>query len=182
MTRPSATVEWWWTSSASVAKRLSDVTYTCRGGWGAGMEVGEGKEEEGDASSKLDSYFTLINVTEPFHQRLCWSGNGRLSLHSGEILTAVRDCFRFPWRGNYHWWGKTAGTQQHCVIQVHGTSYASLDCWQAWCNWRAPNPGRSLNALHSTLHSGCNPVHAASHLDGQRQHAGFGPIRMDTVL
>lgn len=119
-------------------------------------------------STKLHSHFTLLNSTEPFHQRLCWSGSGRLSPHNEEKLTAVRGCSRFPWQGNCRWWGRRASTLQHCVTRVHGTSYASPDCWLAWCSWRAPNPGRSLSALHSTLHSGCSPAHAVSHLDTEK--------------
>lgn len=58
-----------------------------------------------------------------------------------------------------------AGTLQRCETQAHGTSYASLGCWLAWCSLRAPNPGRSWSELHSILHSGCSPAHTASHLD-----------------
>ena len=79
----------------------------------------------------------------PFHQRMCWSGSGRLSPHSGEKWTAVRGCSRFPGPGNCRWWGTRAGTLRRCVTRAHGTSYASPDCLLAWCSWRAPNPGRS---------------------------------------
>lgn len=168
MTRPSATVEWWWTSSARVAKRLSDVTYTCGAG-GERQKLANLKHQLQRAAADNCPYFCPTDSTEPFHQRPCWSGSGRPSPHSEEKWTAVQGCSRSPWLGSCRWWGRRANTLQHCVTQVRGTSCASPDCWPAWCSWKAPNPGRSWSVLHSTLHSGCSPAHAVSHLATGRQ-------------
>lgn len=149
-----------------------------RPGWQSGSQTSHtpegGRLDKGvrkDVRSwSLNTYCRLITkpfMCVPFHRRRCWSCSGRLSPRSAEIWTADRGCSHFPGPENSRWWGRRAGTLQRCETQARDTSCASPDCWLVWCSWRAPSLGRSLSALHSILHSGCSPAHAASHL-----HAG----------